>query len=142
MSNQEHSSDHWEARINALLDGELDEAEAAVETLTVEEARALLDDDEVEFIDVRDPRERERDGAVPGARLCPRGMLEFWIDPDSPYHKEVFSSGRRLVFYCAAGWRSALATKTAQDMGLTDVAHIGGGFAAWRDAGAPVETRE
>lgn len=119
----------------------VDEAEAEIETLSVADARALLDDRSVQFVDVRDPRERDREGAVPGAMLAPRGMLEFWIDPDSPYHKDVFSSGKRLVFYCAAGWRSALATKLAQDMGLDDVAHIGSGFAAWRDADAPVEHR-
>jgi rhodanese-related sulfurtransferase len=66
-------------------------------------------------------------------------MLEFWIDPESPYHKEIFSSGKSFVFFCAAGWRSALATKTAQDMGLDKVAHIDGGFGAWREAGLAVE---
>src|SRR5690606_39226020 len=91
------------------------------------------------FVDLRDPRELEREGRIPGSLHAPRGMLEFWIDPESPYHKPVFSSGKTFVFYCAAGWRSSLATKTAQDMGLVPVKHIEGGFSAWKEAGLPVE---
>ncbi|MEI6574204.1 MAG: rhodanese-like domain-containing protein [Alphaproteobacteria bacterium] len=109
-----------------------------IETLTVPEAQALLGDPEVVIVDLRDPRELEREGRMPGAFHCPRGMLEFWIDPESPYHKPVFAEDKRFVFFCGGGWRSALAAKTAQDMGLTPVAHIDGGFAAWKKAGAPV----
>jgi rhodanese-related sulfurtransferase len=118
------------------------EATAAIETLSVEQARTLHGRPDVTFVDVRDPRELWREGGIPGAVHAPRGMLEFWIDPASPYHRPVFASGNRFVFFCAAGWRSALATKTAQDMGLAPVCHIDGGFGAWRDAGAPVETVE
>lgn len=117
----------------------LAEAEAEIETLPVEQALRLHGDEGVVFVDLRDPREIQRDGRVPGAFSCPRGMLEFWIDPDSPYAKPVFREPRRFVFYCASGWRSALATKTAQDMGLPKVAHIGGGYTAWKKAGGPVE---
>lgn len=118
----------------------LAEAEAVIETLPVEQALGLHGDAGVLFVDLRDPREVQREGRIPGAFSCPRGMLEFWIDPDSPYAKPVFSEPRRFVFYCASGWRSALATRTAQEMGLADVTHIGGGFSAWRKAGGPVET--
>lgn len=114
------------------------EAEAEVETLDVATLRALLGDSSVRIVDVRDPRELERDGMIEGAAHCPRGMLEFWIDPESPYHRPLFAEDRQFVFYCAGGLRSALAAKLAQDMGLARVAHLGGGFGAWRDAGAPV----
>jgi rhodanese-related sulfurtransferase len=117
----------------------VDEANAEVETISAQDAAALLGDENVVIVDVRDPRELERDGKVPGSFHATRGMLEFWIDPESPYHKPVFASGKRFIFYCAGGLRSALAAKTAQDMGLEPVAHIGGGFAAWRDAGLPVD---
>ena len=90
-------------------------------------------------VDIRDVRELERDGVIPGAFHAPRGMLEFWACADSPYHKPVFAQDKRFVLFCAAGWRSALATKTLQDMGLPKVAHIDGGFGAWKAAGAPVE---
>lgn len=118
----------------------LAEAEAEIDTLPIEQALRLHGDDGVVFVDLRDPREIQRDGRIPGAFSCPRGMLEFWIDPESPYAKPVFSEPRRFVFYCASGWRSALAAKTAQDMGLSNVAHIGGGYTAWKKAGGPVET--
>jgi rhodanese-related sulfurtransferase len=118
----------------------VDEANAEVETISAQDAAALLGDEGVVIVDIRDPRELEREGKVPGSFHATRGMLEFWIDPESPYHKPVFASGKRFVFYCAGGLRSALAAKTAQDMGLRPIAHIGGGFAAWREAGLPVET--
>lgn len=119
----------------------VDNAMAQIETLSVDEARKLHGrDEEAVFIDLRDPREIEREGKIPGAFSCPRGMLEFWIDPESPYHKPVFASGKRFVFYCGSGWRSSLSAKTAQDMGLENVTHIGGGYTAWRAASAPVET--
>ena len=119
-----------------------DEASAEIETLTVEQAQALHGKDGVTFIDIRDPRELWRDGGVPGAINVTRGMLEFWIDPASPYYKDFFNSGNKFVFFCAGGLRSALATKTAQDMGLTPVCHIKGGFGSWKKAGAAVEPVE
>ena len=118
----------------------LEEANSAIETLSVDEAKSVLGQEGVTFVDLRDPRELEREGRIPGAFHCPRGMLEFWIDPESPYFKPVFGEDRRFVFFCAGGWRSALAAKTAQDMGLAPVAHIEGGFGAWKKAGAPTET--
>ncbi|MGP2492486.1 rhodanese-like domain-containing protein [Mesorhizobium sp. PUT5] len=118
----------------------LDEANAEIEAISPDEAANLLEDEETVFIDLRDQRELEREGRIPGAKHVPRGMLEFWIDPESPYHKPFFASGKSFVFFCAGGWRSALATKTAQDMGLEPVKHILGGFSAWKAAGLPVET--
>lgn len=117
----------------------MDEARARIETLSVEEALPLHGDPDVVLVDLRDPRELEREGRIPGAFHCPRGMLEFWIDPESPYHKDIFAQDRRFVFFCAGGWRSALAAATAAEMGLKPVAHIEGGFGAWRKAGGPVE---
>lgn len=117
----------------------LDEANAVVKALAPAEAAPLLARDDVAFIDIRDPRELERAGRIAGAHHCPRGMLEFWIDPESPYHKALFSSGKHFVFFCAGGWRSALAAKTAQDMGLDRVSHVTGGFTAWKEAGLPHE---
>ena len=114
-------------------------ANAAIETLTPEQALELLGDDNVVFVDIRDVRELQREGKIPDAFSATRGMLEFWIDPTSPYYKEVFGSGKRFVFYCQSGWRSALATKTVQDMGLEPVCHIEGGYRAWKDAGQPTE---
>jgi rhodanese-related sulfurtransferase len=113
------------------------EAEREIETLTVEQAMALANDAKVQLIDIRDIRELWREGGIPGAYHAPRGMLEFWVDPASPYAKEVFQSGKKYVFFCAGGLRSALAAKTVQDMGLTPVAHIQGGFGAWREKGGP-----
>jgi rhodanese-related sulfurtransferase len=115
-------------------------AEAGAEVTAVEptEALSLHGNDDVVFVDLRDPRERERDGSIPGAFSCPRGMLEFWVDPDSPYAKPVFAEPKRFVFFCASGWRSALATKTVQDMGMENVGHLAGGFGAWKAAGGPV----
>ena len=118
----------------------LAEADAQVAAIDPAEAQTLHGRDDVVFVDLRDPREREREGAIPGAFSCPRGMLEFWVDPDSPYHKPIFAESKRFLFYCASGWRSALATKTVEDMGLETVAHLAGGFSAWKEAGGPVET--
>ena len=120
----------------------IEEAEREIETLTVEEAKALLDDEGVQFVDLRDVRELWREGKIPGAIHAPRGMLEFWVDPDSPYFRDVFGSGKKFVFYCAAGWRSALATQQMKKMGLEPVCHIGGGFSDWKDAGGAVESVE
>lgn len=118
----------------------LAEANALVEAVDAREAARLHGASHVLFVDLRDPREREREGTIPDAFPCPRGMLEFWIDPESPYHKPVFAEDRLFLFFCASGWRSALATKTALEMGLDNVCHLEGGFTAWRDAGLPVET--
>ncbi len=120
----------------------LAEAEARVETIAAEAAVDLVGRDDIVLVDLRDPRELAREGKVPGAFHCPRGMLEFWIDPDSPYHKPVFQEDKRFVFFCAGGWRSALAAATAADMGLKPVAHIAGGFGAWKAAGGPIEPGE
>lgn len=117
----------------------LDEANAAIRTLDLDAARALFGRDDVVFVDIRDPRERDREGRMPGAFHCPRGMLEFWIDPESPYAKPVFQEDKKFVFFCAGGLRSALAAKTAHDMGLKPVAHVEGGFGAWKKTGGPVE---
>ena len=117
----------------------LAEAEALVEAVNPSEAARLHARDDVVFVDLRDPREREREGTIPNAFSCPRGMLEFWIDPESPYHKPVFAEDKLFLFYCASGWRSALATKTALEMGLENVCHLEGGFTAWRDQGLHVE---
>ena len=120
----------------------VDEAEKEVETISVDDAGSLLDDESVVFVDIRDIRELQREGKLPGATHAPRGMLEFWVDPDSPYHREIFAQEKKFVFYCASAWRSALATKTLQDMGMENVCHMGGGFTAWKEAGKPVETVE
>jgi rhodanese-related sulfurtransferase len=120
----------------------LAEAEAQVTTIPTTEALALHGDEGVVFVDLRDPREIQREGRIPGSFSCPRGMLEFWIDPESPYAKPIFAENKRFVFYCASGWRSALAAKTAQDMGLENVAHVGGGFTAWKKAEGPTEMPE
>ena len=117
----------------------LDEALAAVTTVDAEAAKVMQAREDVVLVDLRDPRELEREGKIPGAFHCPRGMLEFWIDPASPYHKPVFAQDKTFVFFCAAGWRSALSAHTAQKMGLKPVAHIDGGFAAWREAGGQIE---
>ena len=117
----------------------LEAAEREIETLSVEEARKLHGSADVTFVDLRDPREREREGKMPGAFHCTRGMLEFWIDPASPYHKPAFAEDKKFVFFCAGGWRSALAAQTAARMGLRPVSHIAGGFSEWKKSGAPVE---
>jgi rhodanese-related sulfurtransferase len=115
------------------------EANSKIETIPTEAAKALVGRDDVVLVDLRDPRELEREGRIPGAFHCPRGMLEFWIDPESPYHKPIFAEDKRFVFFCGGGWRSALAAAAAQEMGLAPVAHIEGGFGAWKKAGGPVE---
>lgn len=120
----------------------LAEANAEIEAVSPEQVAALARRDDVQLVDLRDIRELQREGKMPGAFHAPRGMLEFWIDPESPYHKDIFSSGKTFIFYCASGWRSALATKAAQDMGLAPVKHVEGGFSAWKKAGLPVEQVE
>jgi len=117
----------------------VDAAYREVETLTVEDVIPLAGREDIQLIDIRDIRELRRDGRVPGAFHCPRGMLEFWIDPASPYHKPVFAEDKKFVFFCAGGMRSALAAQTAQNMGLKPVAHIKEGFSGWKKAGGPVD---
>jgi rhodanese-related sulfurtransferase len=117
-------------------------AKRAIEEIPAAEATKLWGRDDVVLVDIRDPRELQREGRVPGAFHCPRGMLEFWIDPQSPYYKPVFGDDKKYVFFCAGGMRSALAAKTAQDMGLKPVAHILGGFGGWKAAGGMVELPE
>ncbi len=119
----------------------LDEANAIVDTMPVAEARMLTGNDDYLFVDLRDIREIQRGGMVPGAFSCPRGMLEFWIDPDSPYHKPEFNQDKTYVFYCASAWRSALAAQAAMQMGLAPVMHLEGGFTEWVRQGGPVVER-
>src|SRR6202163_4253540 len=117
-------------------------ANAQLDTIDAADAIKAAQRDDVVIVDIRDPREIERDGRIPGAFSCTRGMLEFWIDTASPYAKPIFQSDKKFIFHCAGGMRSALAAKTAEDMGLKTVAHIARGFAAWRDAAGPVEKVE
>ena len=114
-------------------------AEADIETMSAADAKAAQEGGNATIVDLRDVRELWREGKIRGAVHAPRGMLEFWVDPASPYHRDVFASGGKFIFYCQSGWRSALATKAVQDMGLEPVAHIGGGFTAWVEAGLPTE---
>jgi rhodanese-related sulfurtransferase len=114
------------------------QAMAQIETLPLEQAHRLLGDENVIFVDIRDVRELEREGMIPNAIHAPRGMLEFWVDPDSPYYKPVFGEGKRLVLYCASAWRSALAAEILQKMGVPHVCHLEGGFSAWKKAELPI----
>ena len=116
----------------------VDDAMDVITTYSVDDACEMHGRDDVQFIDIRDVRELEREGVIPGAFHAPRGMLEFWVDPESPYHKPMFGENKQFVLFCAMGWRSALATRTLQEMGVEKVAHIEGGFTAWKEAGAPV----
>ena len=120
----------------------VDAAEKEIETLPAEEAVKLVGRDDTVLVDLRDIRELQREGRIAHAFHCPRGMLEFWIDPASHYHKKVFAQDKKFVFFCAGGLRSALAAQTAQRMGLKPVAHIKGGFDAWKKAGGPIEAPE
>lgn len=117
----------------------LTSANAVIDTITVKEAMTLFDSNDAVFVDIRDASERTKNGAIPGAVHAPRGHLEFHADPATEIHKPIFSSGESLVLYCASGGRSTLATKTLLDMGITNVAHIAGGFSAWKEAGGAVE---
>jgi len=114
------------------------EANAHIRTIPTAEAIARHGDPNTVFVDLRDVRELDREGMIPGAFHAPRGMLEFWVDPESPYYKDIFGSGKAFLFYCASAWRSALSTRAVQEMGLEPVAHIEGGFSAWKKAGGPV----
>lgn len=114
------------------------DARARIEEIETADGIAMVDDPSVQIVDLRDPRERERSGFIPGSFHCPRGMLEFWVDPDSPYFKEVFAQDKKFVFHCASGWRSAISVATLQDMGF-EAAHLKDGFGGWEKAGGPVE---
>ena len=118
------------------------EAEREITTLSFDEMRAAMDDPNTVIVDIRDVRELWREGKIPGAMHSPRGMNEFWIDPTCEYHKPIYASDKRFVLYCAGAWRSALEAKMFQDMGLTNVAHLTGGFSQWKAAGLPVEVVE
>ncbi|MAM79337.1 MAG: rhodanese [Gammaproteobacteria bacterium] len=120
----------------------IERAEANIESISIEAAEALLENDDTVFVDIRDIRELQREGKLPGATHAPRGMLEFWVDPESPYHRELFAEKKRFVFYCASAWRSALATDTVQTMGMENVCHMAGGFSAWKEAGKAIEKLE
>lgn len=118
----------------------VDEACAQVPSLGIAEAQGLLGDPHVLFVDLRERAELVQEGVIPGAFHAPRGLLEFWADPLSPWFQPALAPGKRLLLFCAAGWRSALAAKALQDMGREQVSHLGDGFNAWKAAGAPVET--
>jgi len=120
----------------------VEEARARINELSVEEVKALHGRDDVVIVDLRDVRELEREGRLPDIFHCTRGMLEFWVDPESPYHKDIFAQDKHFIFYCASGMRSVLAADVAQTMGLQPVSHMKGGFKAWSKAGAPVEKHE
>ncbi len=117
-------------------------AEAEVSHVSAADAVAMLGRPDVVVVDIRDPREIEREGRIPGSFHAPRGMLEFWVDPESPYHKPVFAEDKTFVIHCASGWRSLLATEVLQRMGLQPVLNMTGGFSAWKEAGGPVEKVE
>ena len=120
----------------------VDQAMAEVKTYSVAQAREKVGDPSVQMVDIRDIRELAN-GTITGALHAPRGMLEFWVDPASAYHKPVFADeSREYVLFCGLGWRSALAAKALQDMGMRNVAHIEGGWTEWVKAGAPTETLE
>lgn len=119
------------------------EAEASVKTISLQDAISRHGADDLVFVDVRDVRELERDGMIPGAFHAPRGMIEFWVDPESPYFKDVFADDdKTYVLYCAAAWRSALTAKTLNDMGMTNVVQFADGFKAWKEAGGPVAEKK
>lgn len=117
------------------------DAEKRIEVITAEEALVEAAKADVVFVDLRDVREVKREGKIPGAFHCPRGLLEFWVDSESPYYNKLFGEDKRFVFYCNLGWRSALAADIAQKMGLKRVCHVDGGFEAWKQAGGTVEEK-
>ena len=118
------------------------EAEKRTTGISVEEAKKRHGDAETVFVDLRDVRELERDGMIADAFHAPRGMLEFWVDPDSPYYKPVFAEGKTFIVYCQADWRGTLAAATLADMGLRNVLHLQGGYGEWKKAGGPTAVRE
>ena len=119
----------------------VDTAKARIEEIPATDALALAERDDVVIVDIRDVRERQKLGFIPQSVHAPRGMLEFWVDPDSPYHKPVFAEDKKFILHCASGWRSALAAASLLDMGF-EVAHITEGFSGWVEAGGAVEMAE
>ncbi|MEM6462642.1 MAG: rhodanese-like domain-containing protein [Pseudomonadota bacterium] len=119
----------------------VDAARKRIEEIETSDAIAMAGDPNVVIVDLRDIRERQRSGFIPGSFHCPRGMLEFWVDPQSPYFKDVFGQDKKFVFHCASGWRSALSVATLKDMGF-EAAHLRDGFSAWEKNGGPVEFPE
>jgi rhodanese-related sulfurtransferase len=119
----------------------LAEAEPKAPAISVEDARRRHGDANTVFVDIRDVRELEREGMIPGAFHAPRGMLEFWVDPESPYHKPVFAEDKTFILYCQSDWRGVLAAATLKEMGLPNVYHLAGGFSAWRKEGGPTAAR-
>lgn len=117
------------------------EARARIEEIEIQDLIQLLDDDNVVVVDIRDVRERQRSGFIPGSVHAPRGMVEFWVDPESPYFKEIFGADKKFIFHCASGWRSALTVATLQDMGF-EAAHLREGFSKWAEQGGPVDMPE
>lgn len=117
------------------------DAKERIEEIEIEDLINLVDDPDVVIVDIRDIRERQRVGYIPGSFHAPRGMLEFWVDPESPYFKEVFGEDKKFVLHCASGWRSALSTATLNDMGF-EAAHLREGFSKWAEKGGPVEIPE
>jgi rhodanese-related sulfurtransferase len=115
------------------------EAKQRVQNLTVDQTAEEIERGDALVVDLREPGERQEHGAIPGAVHAPRGMLEFWADPTSAYHRAEFDPNRRVILHCASGGRSALAADTLQQMGYTNVAHLDGGFNAWKAANRPVE---
>jgi rhodanese-related sulfurtransferase len=116
----------------------LEEANAVIESCDVDNVKAAQNNSETLIVDIRETAELLRDGMIPGAFHAPRGLIEFWVDPESPYHKTVFQEKTSFILYCASGWRSALTTKTLLEMGLKNVKHLKGGFGAWKNSGAPI----
>ena len=120
----------------------VEEATAVIENIDVDEAMTRNGDEDFLLVDIRDIRELDRDGRIPGAYHAPRGMLEFWIDPASPYHKKIFAEDKKFVFFCASAGRSALSVRTLNEMGFANAAQLAGGFKAWKEAGGAIETKE
>ncbi len=118
------------------------DARGRIEEIEAADAIALLGDPDVIIVDLRDVRERQREGYIPGSFHCPRGMAEFWVDPQSPYYKDIFGRDAKFIFHCASGWRSAITVDTLQRMGFDNIAHIRDGFTSWQAAGGPVERVE
>ena len=118
-----------------------EQALSEIESISAEDAVARKDSGELVFVDVRDIREVEKSDTITGSHHAPRGMIEFWVDPDSPYHKEIFATDQKLILVCASGWRSALAAKTLIEMGMDNVHDLEGGFGAWAKTGQPVITK-
>jgi len=138
QNNDKYESSSMKISAKELVENALQE----IETISLAQATKLLDDDNAVFVDIRDIRELYRGGKIPGALHAPRGMLEFWVDPESEYHRDIFSSGKKFVLYCAKSHRSALATLTLQNMGLSSICHIDGGFEAWQQGGLASEAVE